>query len=89
MENDPDRVPPPGAEAADAVPHADPVGPPTARDRPVVNRKDDALALAERHDLGSRLHAWSLFGEHELAAGKSVPGTESRIATCKGKTSSP
>ena len=30
----------------------------------------DGVALAERDDLGSALHARALFGQHEFAAGE-------------------
>jgi hypothetical protein len=36
----------------------------------VMHRKDHRLALGQRNDLGARLHARALLGEHELAAGK-------------------
>ena len=38
--------------------------------RPFAHREDHAVALAEAHDLGARLHARPLLGQHELAAGK-------------------
>jgi len=42
--------------------------------------------LLERHDLGARLHARTLLRKHELAAGESSSGCDSRSVTCSGKT---
>ena len=70
MEDDADRVATTRAEPADAVAHVDAVGAARAFDGPVVDGKDHALALAERHDLGAGLHARPLLGEDELAAGE-------------------
>src|SRR5437868_10066901 len=37
-------------------------------DRPVVHREDNAVSLAQRHHLRTRLHARPLLGHHELAS---------------------
>ena len=36
----------------------------------MMHREDHALALPQRHDFGTRLHARALLGEHEFAAGE-------------------
>ena len=41
-----------------------------ALNRPVVDCEGHGIALAERHDLSSALHARALFGQDELAAGE-------------------
>src|SRR5262245_43424680 len=45
------------AQAADAVAHGDAIDAARALHRPVMHRKDHALPLRKRHDLGARLHA--------------------------------
>ena len=39
-----------------------------------MDREDDGIALAQRHDLGARLHARALLGQHEFAAGEVPAG---------------
>lgn len=73
MENDAECVPAAGAQAAHAVAHIDAIDSASAANRTVVDRKDHALALPQRHDFGARLHARPLLSEHELAAGKISP----------------
>jgi hypothetical protein len=36
----------------------------------VMDRERHGVALAQRHDLGARLHARPLLRQHELAAGE-------------------
>ena len=60
--------------AADAVAERHPVRPARALRRPVAHGEDHAVALPEAHDLGARLHARPLLGQHELAAGKIPSG---------------
>ena len=38
--------------------------------RTITNRKHDAIALQQRHNDRPRLHAWSLFRQHEFSACK-------------------
>jgi hypothetical protein len=60
MEYDPGRVSLPRTDPAHAVAHVKPTGAARATDRSMVDRKDRALALRQRHDLGARLHARAL-----------------------------
>ncbi len=50
--------------------HIHPIGSARALNRSVVHRKDDALALMQPYDLGSRLHARPLLRQNERATGK-------------------
>ena len=52
------------------MPHVNAVSPARALDRPMVHREYGRLTTAQRHDLGPRLHARTLLGEHQLAAGE-------------------
>ena len=70
VEDDAERVAVAGAHAAHAVAHVDAVDAARALHRAVVHREDHRLALPQRHDLGARLHARALLGQHELAAGE-------------------
>src|SRR6266851_6941874 len=67
MEDDAQRVTPPGAETTDTVPQVDPIVAPGPSHGTIVHGKSDRIALAQRHDLGAALHARSLLGQHELA----------------------
>ena len=80
---------PAGTDAAHAVTQVDAIGAAGALDRPVMDREDDAVAAAERHDLGARLHARPLLGQHDSPPVKSRPGSESGNATWSGNTCSP
>src|SRR5579863_10473812 len=68
MEDHADRMPPAGTKPADAVAHIDTIGAARPPHRADMHSKGDAVTLAKRHDLGARLHARALFGQHELAA---------------------
>jgi hypothetical protein len=70
MKNDAERIALAGAQAAHAMAHCDPVGAAAAVDGPVMDRKDDSLALLQWYDLATRLCAWALFNEKELTAGE-------------------
>src|ERR1700724_3331059 len=70
MKYDPGSMPLPGADPAHAVAHVDPIGATGAAYRTMVDRKDHSLALRERHDLRTRLHARPLLGQHEVSAGE-------------------
>ena len=67
-----ERVTVPAANATHAVPQVDPVRAARAPDRAMMNGEDHSVALTQRDDLGSRLHAGPLLGDHELAA-REVP----------------
>ena len=58
----------PAAQPAHAMAHGDAIDAARAAHRPVMDREDHRLALAQRHHLGARLHARPLLGEHEFAA---------------------
>src|SRR5665213_3844914 len=53
--------------------HDDSIGAAAALYRTMVHREDHAFALRKRHDLGAGLHARTLLGENEFAAGEIVP----------------
>src|SRR5690242_5680036 len=59
-----------GAHATDAMSEIDAVVPARAAHRSVMDRKHNTVALLERHDFGTGLHARPLLGEHEFAAGE-------------------
>ena len=58
----------PRAHSADAMPMMDPIDAAQTSNRALVDRECDCIALAERNDLGPRLHPRTLLGQHELAA---------------------
>src|SRR5690606_314627 len=70
VKDDPKRVAEPGAELADAVAKRDAMEAARTAHRPLVNREQDGVALAERHNGRTRLHARALFRQHELASGE-------------------
>src|SRR5436305_12806747 len=57
------------AHAAHPVAELDAIRAASAAYRTLVDREDHRVALRERHDLRARLHARSLLGHDELAAG--------------------
>ena len=68
MEDDAQRKRSP-AEPADAVAHGDAIGAARALHRAArARRRSRRRPGARRHDLGARLHARPLLGQHELAA---------------------
>jgi len=73
VENDAERVAVTGAHAAYTMAKIHPVYPSRSLHRAMVDREDYRVALAKRYDLRSRLHAWPLLGENELAARKISP----------------
>src|SRR5277367_5392059 len=56
------------ADLTDAVSERDPIVAADARHRPTVHGEHYGIALRERDDGGSGLHARPLFRQHELAA---------------------
>ena len=73
MEDDPERVSTPFEDPADAVAQLRAVVAPLALHRTAVDREDDGIALAQRHDRGARLHARALLGQHEFATAEVDP----------------
>jgi hypothetical protein len=55
-------------EATDAVTEVHAIDAPGALDGTLMDREDDAIALAQWDDHGARLHAWPLLCQYELAA---------------------
>src|SRR5215211_7340674 len=51
-----------GMQPADAVAHSDPISAARAGDGPLVDGKDDGVALLQVHDFGARLHSRPLLG---------------------------
>jgi hypothetical protein len=70
VKDDAERIALARAQAADTMAHCDPVGAAAAVDGPVMDRKDDSLALLQWYDLATRLCTWPLFNEKELTAGE-------------------
>src|ERR1700679_1091608 len=70
VENDADRMTAPREDAADAVPQIHAIRTACALHRPVVNRENNSVALTQRHDYRSALHARALLRHDELAAGE-------------------
>ena len=64
----------PRTKTAYSMPQIDAIGSPFPLNRSMMNRKGHGIALAQRHHLRSRLHPRTLFGQHELSAGKISPG---------------
>ena len=79
MKDDADGVAPAGAQTADAVAQVDTVRAARALHRAMMHGEGDRVALSERDNLGTRLHARPLLGEHELAALEIAPRFRSRI----------
>src|SRR6202011_58979 len=70
VENNADCVTLPRPDAADAVPQVHAIRTARALHGPVVNRENNAVALAERHDHRAALHARALFRHDELSTGE-------------------
>src|SRR5580693_913554 len=70
MENDAYRVTAPREDAANAVPQVHAIRTARALHGPVVNRENNSVALMERYDHRSALHARALLRHDELAAGE-------------------
>ena len=70
MKNDAQGVALSAADAAHSVAHIDAVDAAAARHWPMMDGKNDRVALGERHHLDSGLPARPLFGEHKLATGE-------------------
>jgi hypothetical protein len=70
MEDNADGVPHARANTAHAVAKIDAIIPLCSSHRPVMYGKGNRVTLAQSHDLGPTLHAWSLFGQNEFAACK-------------------
>src|SRR5438477_3881243 len=68
------RVPLSGANAAYPMPKIHAIYATRTPHRTIVYGEDDAISLAQRNHLGTRLHAWSLLGHHELASMEVSPG---------------
>jgi hypothetical protein len=89
MKDDAHRMAMTRAHAADAVPEIDPVDAACALDWTVVDGEDDSIPLPKRHDLGPRLHARALLGEHEARASHSAGVTSrSRVEQPRASSSS-
>src|ERR1051325_4223778 len=70
VEDHADSVAAARADPADSVSEIHPVGASRTLRRPVMNGEHHGVALAERHDHRARLHARTLLGDHEFAAGE-------------------
>ena len=69
----PSGMPVPRAHPAHAMAQVHPVDAARTLHRTVVDREHHGVTLAQRHDLGPRLHARTLLGHDELAAGEVAP----------------
>lgn len=72
VKDDPHRVSLPRTQLADAVAHVNPIDSTGSLHGTGVNCERYSIALLERYNLYARLHTWTLFGQHKLAAGKIV-----------------
>ena len=52
------------------MPHIHAIDAARSLHRPMVDRERHRIALEQRHDFGTRLHSWALFGEYKLTAGE-------------------
>jgi hypothetical protein len=68
MENDPDGMTVSGTDAADPMTQIDSIDPTRPLHRTLMNSESHGVALSQRNNLRSRLHARALFGQHEFAA---------------------
>src|SRR5262245_4146334 len=68
VENDADCMALARAYSAHAMAQVDAIHAARALHRPMMDREDHAVSLAERHNLSARLHTRSLLREHEFAA---------------------
>jgi hypothetical protein len=73
------------AEAADSVAHGYSIDAAGSADGPLVDGKDDALALAKWDDFDAGLHAGALLGKDELAPGEVSVGLAKEKCNLKGK----
>ena len=60
----------PASQATDSVPEVHTIGTASSLHRPMMHGEGHSIALLEGNDFGPRLHAWTLFGEDELASRK-------------------
>ncbi|AHI88538.1 hypothetical protein CCNA_03935 [Caulobacter vibrioides NA1000] len=74
MKDHPQRPPPSAAHFAHPMPQHPPMHPARPVGRALPYREDHAFALAQRHDLRSRLLARTLLDDDELAARKIAAG---------------
>ena len=70
MKDDAHRMTDAGSHATDAVSQIDAIRAARTLHGTMTDREDNGVALLEWHDFGTRLHARTLFGQHELAAGE-------------------
>ena len=70
MKNDSERHAMPRANSAHSVSHGDAITPARSAQRTMTHRKDDTIALKQRDNFYAGLHARSLFGQREFAAGE-------------------
>jgi hypothetical protein len=74
VEDDPQAMPLPRADTAHAMTQIDAIGALGALHGAVMDGEGDGIALTHGHHLGAALHPGTLFGQHELAAGKIALG---------------
>src|SRR6266498_949331 len=67
------------------MPHADAIGPALSLHRTMMHRKSNAISLAQRNYLGTRLHARTMFGQHKLSASKIQPRFGQQNSNLDGK----
>ena len=66
MEDDANRIAVAASNPADAVAQVDAIDASGSLHRPAVYREDHRVALCQRHHFRTRLHAWTLFRQHEF-----------------------
>lgn len=78
VKNHTESIAAPKAYPAGAVTHVHTVNAALSLHRSVLHRKDRAVTPGLRDDFRSRLHAWTLLGEQELASGEVIAGSRQK-----------
>ena len=74
MKDDANRVAAPRAETAYAVAQVHSIGSTRTLNRAMMNGEGDGIALRQRHNLGTGLHARTLLGQNKLTSSKVLAG---------------
>ena len=74
MQDDAERVSLPRTQATDAVTKIHPIDAALSIHGSAIHGENHSISPVQGYDLDTRLHAWPLFGEYKLAAGKIALG---------------
>ena len=89
MENDSQSIAFACDKGAHAMAVSDGIGAALALDRPVVNGEHHTITLRQRHHAGAGLARGRCSVITNSPPVKSSPGSDNKIASCRGKTWSP